>query len=321
MTEQSISADEVALYDRQIRLWGLDGQNRMRNSSVLLIGLNGLGTEVAKNLTLAGIGSLHIKDDTEVQIEDLSSCFFFSSKDIGTKRTSKAILDRISDLNPRVHIQATQSATYSDFSIVVLCSASYADAININGLCRDANVPFYYGGSFGLYGFIFADLITHEFVITRKSSPGTPRIGPETKTRTVLSVTPDGDNEIVKKKETYIPLSALKLSHFVDCFSGMKTRAKLKIPLLVPYLLAQWFNLDEPQTVMRQLDIPAGLFNEKTYSLLKSSETSQLSPVVAIIGGVLAQDVLNLIVAKEQPIQNLLIFDGDTMSSPIYSLS
>jgi tRNA A37 threonylcarbamoyladenosine dehydratase len=60
---EEISIQEVALYDRQIRLWGMDAQTKMRATHVLVVGLNGLSNEVIKNLVLAGIGSLTILSD------------------------------------------------------------------------------------------------------------------------------------------------------------------------------------------------------------------------------------------------------------------
>ena len=52
---------------------GHDAMKRMLSSSVLLIGLGGLGVEIAKNLVLAGIHSLIIYDETAVTIQDLGS--------------------------------------------------------------------------------------------------------------------------------------------------------------------------------------------------------------------------------------------------------
>ena len=78
-----LSADDFALYDRQIRLWGAQAQERIRNAHILLVSLRALGTEIAKNLTLAGISSLTIVDDEPVTEEDLGSCYFLRDEDIG----------------------------------------------------------------------------------------------------------------------------------------------------------------------------------------------------------------------------------------------
>ena len=66
-----LSADDFALYDRQIRLWGAQAQERIRNAHILLVSLRALGTEIEKKLTLAGISSLTIVDDELVTEEDL----------------------------------------------------------------------------------------------------------------------------------------------------------------------------------------------------------------------------------------------------------
>ena len=63
---QTISADEIALYDRQIRLWGVKAQERLRSAKILLIGMKALANEIAKNLVLAGVGSLTILDHEQI---------------------------------------------------------------------------------------------------------------------------------------------------------------------------------------------------------------------------------------------------------------
>lgn len=81
--KKEITGDEAKLYDRQIRLWGLKAQERMRNAHIFLYGCTGLGNEVLKNLVLAGIGSITIMDPASVTERDLGSQFLFSSADIG----------------------------------------------------------------------------------------------------------------------------------------------------------------------------------------------------------------------------------------------
>ena len=82
-TAPGLSADEIALYDRQIRLWGAQAQERIRSANILLVSLRALGTEIAKNLTLAGISSLTIVDDEQVTEEDLGAQYFVRDEDVG----------------------------------------------------------------------------------------------------------------------------------------------------------------------------------------------------------------------------------------------
>src|SRR5271167_652730 len=80
---EELSADEIALYDRQLRLWGIEAQNRMRKANVLLITMKALGNEIAKNLVLAGIGSLTVMDSDVVTERDIESEFLVVEEDIG----------------------------------------------------------------------------------------------------------------------------------------------------------------------------------------------------------------------------------------------
>jgi len=80
---EQLSADEIALYDRQLRLWGIEAQNRMRKAHILLINFKALGNEIAKNLVLAGIGSLTVLDADTVTEEDVATEFFVTEEDIG----------------------------------------------------------------------------------------------------------------------------------------------------------------------------------------------------------------------------------------------
>lgn len=77
--------DEInlKLYDRQIRLWGIDAQKRMASSRVLVYGITGLSAEVCKNIVLSGVGNVCIMDNGKVTPSLLGSNFFINEKQIG----------------------------------------------------------------------------------------------------------------------------------------------------------------------------------------------------------------------------------------------
>lgn len=87
----SLFADEAALYDRQIRLWGVEAQNKMRTSSILLYTLRGIATEIAKNIVLAGVGEIMLLDECNVEEEDLGAGFFFRENEVGQKVSRPAL--------------------------------------------------------------------------------------------------------------------------------------------------------------------------------------------------------------------------------------
>jgi molybdopterin/thiamine biosynthesis adenylyltransferase len=55
----------------------------MRNANILIVGMRALANEVAKNLVLAGIGSLTVLDSEDVVEDDLGAQFFISEEDVG----------------------------------------------------------------------------------------------------------------------------------------------------------------------------------------------------------------------------------------------
>jgi hypothetical protein len=87
-----ISQADAKQYDRQIRLWGAQAQQRLSESRVLLIGISSLGAEVAKNIVLAGIKSLCIFDPTLVSSKDSSNIFLFRPTDHGSRVSDQICL-------------------------------------------------------------------------------------------------------------------------------------------------------------------------------------------------------------------------------------
>lgn len=79
----NITEEEAEVYDRQIRLWGLESQNKLKNSNVLLLGMNALTAEIAKNIVLAGIASLVIVDDKLVTQKDFETNFLIEKNSLG----------------------------------------------------------------------------------------------------------------------------------------------------------------------------------------------------------------------------------------------
>lgn len=164
-TAERLTRDEIDLYDRQIRLWGMAAQARMRSAKVLLIGLGSLGTEICKNVVLCGLGHLTILDDTVVQEEDLGSQFFIGSEDVGSLKLESAKA-RIQDLNPRVHlsfdtqsIESKDADFYKGFDLVIGTELNTSQMVKLNELTRKYNIPIYLAGSNGLFAYIFVDLI------------------------------------------------------------------------------------------------------------------------------------------------------------------
>ncbi|KAL9587736.1 MAG: hypothetical protein Q9212_000027 [Teloschistes hypoglaucus] len=345
---QSISADEIALYDRQIRLWGVHAQERLRSANILLIGMKALANEIAKNLVLAGIGSLTILDDQVITEEDLGSQFFISELHVGMNRATAAVA-QVRTLNPRVALTVdTESILlkppefYSMFDMIIATELDLNSLSTINASCRFVNKPFYAAGSHGFYGFIFADLITHDYVIEREKSNVPTQLKPETVTRTIIATNTKKENgkhiEMVTKRELYWPINLANTSP-LQPENISSRRRKMQVPPLLTCLRALWEfqNLSGralPSHSHQDLQLFTTLATEKHKELQLPSETltseflrsflqnvgSEIAPVTAFLGGQLAQDVINVLGQREQPIQNFLLFDSEDSKAPVYAL-
>ncbi|KAM7202127.1 hypothetical protein V8F20_004581 [Naviculisporaceae sp. PSN 640] len=346
---QGISADEIALYDRQIRLWGMKAQERIRNANILLITMKALANEIAKNLVLAGIGSLTIVDHEVVTEPDLGAQFFLNSSHLGLNR-AEAASPAIQRLNPRVKVHVstadirTQSPSFfSQFDIVIATDIDSPNTLNlINTATRLNSRPFYAASSVGIYGFIFADLIEHDFVISRNKSNLPTPIGPETRTRSITAVNPKPDNptlqELVHKRELYSTwLLASDLASLPAEILKSPRRRKAVSPIL-SCLRALWefitlYGTPPPNSrealaqftricteKHKALGLPTETLTSEILRSFLQNVGAEIAPVTAVLGGQLAQDVINVLGASQQPIQNFVIFDGDKMEAAVYAL-
>jgi ubiquitin-activating enzyme E1 len=100
---------DESLYSRQLYVLGHEAMKRMGASNVLVVGLRGLGVEIAKNIALAGVKSLTLHDPAPVAIADLSAQFFLRPDDVGKPR-DQATVARVSELNAYVPVSVLGAA-------------------------------------------------------------------------------------------------------------------------------------------------------------------------------------------------------------------
>lgn len=142
----------------------------MRAANVLLIGIRGLGSEIAKNILLSGINSLTILDDGTVTEDDNLHNFLLHEKvPIGSK-IAEQVLPRAQALNPLVKITVDTAPIseksgdfFKQFTIVVATRIKFEAILKIDGFCREHNVKFIYGDVSGFFGYSVSDLQDHEY--------------------------------------------------------------------------------------------------------------------------------------------------------------
>ncbi|WOK96678.1 ubiquitin-activating enzyme E1 2-like isoform X1 [Canna indica] len=150
------------LHSRQLAVYGRETMRRLFASNVLVSGLQGLGAEIAKNLVLAGVKSITLHDEGNVELWDLSGNFFLSEEDIGKNR-ALACVAKLQELNNAVIVSTLSGSLskeqLSNFQIVVFTDVSLEKAIEYDDYCHNHQPPICFIRSEvrGLFGSVFCD--------------------------------------------------------------------------------------------------------------------------------------------------------------------
>ena len=139
---------------------GHDAQRRMQDSSVLIVGLDGLGVEAAKNVILAGVKSVDLYDNTPTSFVDLGSQFYLSEADIGKPR-AEASVAKLASLNPYVPVKVIGGELTTEmvkgYRVVVMIDVPSEKHVEIADFCHQNDICVVVSESWGVFGRIFCD--------------------------------------------------------------------------------------------------------------------------------------------------------------------
>ena len=151
-------------YVRQIALprLGQQGQQKLGESKVLIVGLGGLGSPAALYLAAAGVGTIGLVDGDEVAVHNLNRQLLFNTEDVG-KRKADVALKHLQALNPQLNyrkydiiISSTNGAKIiRNYDLVLSCVDRFESRYLLNELCVAANVPMIDGAIQNLNGYVF----------------------------------------------------------------------------------------------------------------------------------------------------------------------
>ncbi|MBM6617753.1 thiazole biosynthesis adenylyltransferase ThiF [Bacillus suaedaesalsae] len=140
---------------------GVEGQQKIREKHVLIIGAGALGSGSAEALTRAGIGKLTIVDRDYVEWSNLQRQQLYGEKDVALK-LPKAIAakNRLSEINSDVEVNAiVTDATVQEFEqlvkdvhLIIDATDNFDTRLLINDISQKYNIPWIYGACVGSYG-------------------------------------------------------------------------------------------------------------------------------------------------------------------------
>lgn len=377
------STIDESLYSRQLYVLGHDAMKRMAASNVLIVGLKGLGVEIAKDVCLAGVKSVTLFDPAPTELADLGTQFFLRESDIGQQR-DKATLPRIRELNRYVPVNVLEEDALSDavlsrFQVVVLTNATLQEQLRVNDYTHQNGIHFIAADVRGLFGSVFNDFGSQFPVIDTNGE--TPLNG--------MIVSVDEEGMVTTLDETrhgledgdYVTFSEIQgmqglndaeprkisvkgpYTFSIGSVSGLGTYKQgglfqqVKMPKLIDFkslresltapelFISDFAKFDRPATLhtgfqalsafrekngrlpapgndadAEQLIKLAGEINtaakgedEPDAKLLKQlayQATGDLSPMVAVIGAFVAQEVLKACSGKFHPLYQFLYLDS-----------
>lgn len=158
---QDLSKEEIERYSRHLILpeVGLEGQRRLRNASILLIGAGGLGSPLAMYLSAAGIGKLGIVDSDVVDASNLQRQVIHHSEDIGKPKIHSARRN-IKGINPHVEVETYDTYISSanalelirPYDLVIDGTDNFPTRYCVNDACVLLGKPNIYGSIFRFEG-------------------------------------------------------------------------------------------------------------------------------------------------------------------------
>lgn len=157
----SLSGEELERYSRQIvlREIGLEGQKKLKNSRVSIIGVGGLGCFSSVQLASMGVGYIRLIDQDVVDLTNLHRQILYDTLVLGYPKV-EAAQKKLEALNPNLEIEPlpltvneeTADQAVKDVDVVIDGLDHFAPRYAINRACVKHEIPYVYGGALETYG-------------------------------------------------------------------------------------------------------------------------------------------------------------------------
>src|SRR5690349_14487881 len=161
MSSSALTRNELQRYSRHLVLpeVGLEGQQKLKQSSALVVGLGGLGVPAAVYLTSAGIGRIGIVDFDPVELSNLQRQFLFSEADLGRRKVDVAE-EKLAQVNPNVTVvtyavrldSTNAMKIIGEYDVVLDATDNVPSRYLINDACVLQDKPDVYAGVIGFNG-------------------------------------------------------------------------------------------------------------------------------------------------------------------------
>ncbi len=159
--EVELSAEEIRRYSRHLIMpeVGVEGQKRLKQARVLMIGAGGLGSPLGLYLAAAGVGTLGLVEFDVVDESNLQRQLLYGQRDLGRPKIEAAV-DRLREINPLIRFEphATRLssenalALFRDYDLVADGTDNFPTRYLVNDACVMTGKPNVYGSIFRFEG-------------------------------------------------------------------------------------------------------------------------------------------------------------------------
>ncbi|EEC76422.1 hypothetical protein OsI_14093 [Oryza sativa Indica Group] len=166
-------AEPKTKYDRQLRIWGDQGQAALEKASICLLTCGPTGTEAMKNLVLGGVGSVTVVDGSKVEQSDMGNNFLLDAECLGQSR-AKSVCSFLQELNDAVNAKFveesplalidTNPSFFSQFTVVIATQLPERSLLKLDDICRKANIVLVAARSYGLTGLVRISVKEHNVI-------------------------------------------------------------------------------------------------------------------------------------------------------------
>ena len=164
---EELSKKDLDRFSRQVMLEeiGYNGQLKLKNAKVCVVGTGGLGNPITTRLAAMGIGTLRIVDRDVIELSNLHRQTMFDEDDVGQVKVEVAA-KKLKKLNPECNIEALAVSVndYNAIEVIDGCDIviDALDSVNaryaLNNACVKLNIPFVTGAAVGVSGQVFTIL-------------------------------------------------------------------------------------------------------------------------------------------------------------------
>ena len=304
---------QAEMYDRQLRVWGVSTQLKIAKAKVLVIGASPNNLECAKNIVLAGVSKVVLCEGRTTEKEERIN-FLVSLEDSAKKLSvAEAAAKSLQEMNPFGEVSAAENFKIEDFEDkaseilgvnnnydVVICCGRRVRANTIkqlNELCRERKIAFFLTECSSHHGYFFSDFgDAFEYVQKKKD---------------------DNDNNDDEKETALLTKSFVSLDDAIQKTSFANFKSKRSCKFAPIFCALKQMELSKPSLdEVREYMTKKLQGGDKLVDGISLNDLAlfldnriEMPAIAAIVGGLLANEVIKAISHADEPVCNFFTFD------------